>query len=468
MRALPLRLRVALAAAAGVLVAVAALAGAAQYLVGHELRASQDRGLRGRATDVARLSVSAPALLSAPGALDAPYGGQDLLVEVVDRRGRIVARSSALGGRLLPADALLAQAIRRGRTGYAGTALSGEPLRIFAAPLPEARTDAGGGAVLVASSAREIERTADHVRTLILLCALAVAAVGGAVAALLTGRGLTPLRRLVAAAGDIERTGDPSRRLPADARAGGEIGELTRTLNAMLASLETARRSERRFLADASHELRTPVTALRGNLLYLRRQGTADAETIADLTADVDRLARLVDDLLALERHTQVDAAQAPVQLADVARAVAEAAGAGVAVDAPDPVTVHGDEDALRRALENLVANALIHGRPPVQLAVRRDGERARVTISDGGPGLTAEEATSAFDRFWRGGLARGHPGSGLGLAIVRATARAHGGDVEVEGATFTIDLPSADRTSSIVRDPSDDGPTVGDIPLTT
>jgi signal transduction histidine kinase len=467
MRRLPLRLRIALVAAAAVLVAVAALAGAAQYLVGHELRASQDRGLRGRATDVARLSASAPALLTAPGALNAPYGGQDLLVEVVDRHGRIVARSGALGGRLLPSDALLGQAIRHGRTGYARADLSGEPLRVFAAPLPQAGTVAGGGAVLVASSAREIERTADHVRTLILLCALAIAAVVGVVAALLTGRGLAPLRRLAAAAGDIERTGDASRRLAAGAGAGGEIGALTQTLNAMLASLEEARRSERRFLADASHELRTPVTAMRGNLLFLARGG-ADPETVADLRADVDRLARLVDDLLALERQTQAAAPRAPVALADLAREVVAGADARVTLDAPEPVGIRGDEDALRRALENLVANALIHGRPPVRIAVRRADDRARISVSDGGSGLSDDEARTAFDRFWRGAASRDRPGSGLGLAIVRATARAHGGDVEVHGATFTIDLPAADRTLDIVRDPSEQGPNVGDVPLTT
>jgi two-component system, OmpR family, sensor kinase len=467
MSRLPLRLRVALGAAAGVLLAVAALAGAAQYLVRHELRASQDRGLRGRATDVARLSVSAPALLTAPGALDAPYGGQDLLVEVLDRRVRIVARSSALGGRLLPADALLAQAIHGGHTGYARAKLSGEPLRVFAAPLPDASSAAGGGAVLVASSAREIERTADHVRTLILLCALAIAAAGGAAAAALTGRGLAPLRRLAAAASDIERTGDASRRLPADADAGGEIDRLTRTLNGMLASLEEARRSERRFLADASHELRTPVTALRGNLLYLARHGT-DAETVADLAADVDRLARLVDDLLVLERHTQAAAPRRPVALDDVARAVAAEADGLVAVDAPSPVWVAGDADALRRALENLVGNALTHGHPPVRVAARRTGDRALVVVSDAGPGLSADEAGAAFDRFWRAPAARGRPGSGLGLAIVRATARAHGGEVTVHGATFTIDLPAGDGPPAIIRDPSEQAPSVQDVPLAT
>jgi two-component system sensor histidine kinase MprB len=247
---LPLRLRVALAAAVGVLLAVAALGFAAEWLVRHELHASQDRALRLRAGDVARLSASAPALLTSPAALDGPSGGQDLLVEVLDRRGRIVARSGALGGRLLPTGALVRAAIASGRTGFAQGAVSGEPLRIFVGPLPDAGGPAAGGAVIVASTEREIARTADRVRQLILLCALAAAALGAAVAAALTGRGLAPLLRLSAAATDIEHTGDPALRLPA-AGGGPEIAELTRTLNAMLAALETARATER--LARAPH-----------------------------------------------------------------------------------------------------------------------------------------------------------------------------------------------------------------------
>jgi signal transduction histidine kinase len=465
MRGLPLRLRVALAAAVGVLLAVAGLAAAAQYLVHQELQASQDRALRSRATDVARLSVSAPALLTAPGALDAASGGQDLLVEVLDRHGRIVARSGALGGRLLPTGALLNAAIRRGQTGYGRGDVSGGAIRVFAAPLPDAGGVAAGGAVIVAASAGEVVRTADRVRTLILLSALAAAALGGLVAALLTGRGLAPLRRLVGAAGEIERTGDPARRLPED--GAGEIGDLTRTLNAMLASLEDARRGERRFLADASHELRTPVTALRGNVAYLARHG-ADPETVADLRADVDRLARLVDDLLALERQTQAPAERAPVALHQVARDAAAAAGAGVRVAAVDGVWVQGDGDALRRALDNLIANALTHGAPPVVVTVGRAGDRARVAVADGGPGLGAEDARVAFDRFWRGARSGDRPGTGLGLAIVRATARAHGGDVTVDGATFTLDLPAGAPPATIVRDPSEPPPSVNDVPLTT
>jgi signal transduction histidine kinase len=458
-----LRLRVALAAALGVFLAVAALGGAAEYVVRHELRASQDRGLRGRAVDVARLSLSAPALLTSPGALDAPYGGQDLLVEVVDRQGRIVARSSALGGRLLVADRALRDAIAGGRGSYGDTTLAGEPLRVFAAPLPAAARLAGGGAVLVASSEREIEDTADDVRTLLLLCGLAAAIVGALAGALLTGRGLAPLRRLTAAAREIERAGDAARRLP-PAATQGEVAELTDTLNRMLGALEVAQRSERRFLADASHELRTPVTALRGNVDYLARHG-ADPETVADLTADVERLARLVDDLLVLERQGQAPAAAGRVALDAIARAAAATADdVEVRVDDGGPVLVEGDEAALRRALDNLIANALVHGRPPVQVIVARDGEEARVAVVDAGPGLAREDAEAAFERFWRSPASRARPGTGLGLAIVRAVATAHGGRAKADGSTFAIVLPALPDGTGIVRERSESASSVPDV----
>jgi two-component system sensor histidine kinase MprB len=464
MTRLPLRLRVALAAGIGLLVAVAALGVAALFVVGHELHAAQDRALRGRAADIARLSASAPGLLASPGALGAPNGGQDLLVEVLDRHGRIVTRSASLGGRLL-SETAVPRAVRDGRTSYANAGLSGEPLRLFTAPLADTGGLAGGGAVIVASTTREIDRTVDRVRTLILLCAIAAATIGGALAALLTGRGLAPVRRLADAAEAIEHTGDPARRLPAE--GGGELAALTRTLNAMLDSLAQARSAERRLLADASHELRTPIMALRGNVDYVARHG-ADPEAMADLRADVDRLGRLVDDLLALERPASATPERVPVALDRLAREAAAAATAPVAVAANEPVWVLGDAESLRRAIGNMVANAIVHGAPPVTVAVARARDRARLSVSDGGPGLSAEQAAVAFDRFWRAPAARGRGGSGLGLAIVRATARAHGGDVEVAGATFTLDLPLGPSEERIVRDPSEEPRSVGDTSLTS
>jgi two-component system, OmpR family, sensor kinase len=241
------------------------------------------------------------------------------------------------------------------------------------------------------------------------------------------------------AAAEVERTGDPRRRLPLPS-SNDEVGRLANTLNEMLASLERARDRERRFLADASHELRTPLTALRGNIAYLARHG-ATSELLADLEHDAERLTRLADDLLALSREEASASPDGDVRLDELARAAAEL-HPGVALEASEPVTVRGEHGSLERALDNLLENARVHGpkNGAVSLTVERNGDVARVTVADEGGGLRVEEKHLAFQRFWRRDAAR--PGSGLGLAIVRATAERHGGRVYAEGAHFTIELP--------------------------
>ena len=168
------------------------------------------------------------------------------------------------------------------------------------------------------------------------------------------------------------------------------MAALTDTLNGMLAALESAQRSERRFLADASHELRTPVTALRGNVEYVARHG-ADPEAMADLRADAERLARLVDDLLVLERQGQGVPAREPVDLSDLARAAAEG-HEEVAVEVRSRAVAEGDPASLRRALDNLLANALVHGRAPVRILVAGEGDVVRLVVDDAGPGLAPGE----------------------------------------------------------------------------
>ena len=424
-----------------VVVAVACLAVSAQLLVAHQLRSSLDTSLRSRAIDVAHLSVSAPALLTAPGALEAPAGGRQLSVEVLDRRGRFVARSLTLGAKLLPASAASERALRDGRSGFADVALGSEPLRLFAAPLPVGRGQAAGGAVLVAASTNDIEGTLHGLAWLLLLSGALAAAVGGAGAAVLTRRGLRPLGRLSTAAKEIERTGDPARRLP-DPRAEDEVADLARTLNAMLAALDAARRRERRFVADASHELRTPLTSLAGNVDFVARYGL-NPEVLADLLLDTERLQRLVDDLLALEREAASAGPVEPVRLDHiVTRAVGERPGARVGTLVA--VTVVGDADALRRALENLLENAEVHGDGEVVVSLTLVDGRALLAVTDEGAGFAPDDAEHAFERFWRGPRARGSPGAGLGLAIVRATAERHGGTVTASGATVRIAIPAS------------------------
>jgi signal transduction histidine kinase len=255
------------------------------------------------------------------------------------------------------------------------------------------------------------------------------------------------LRRLAAAAGEIERTADPSRRLPLT-DAPDEIGQLTGVLNRMLVSLEAARTGERRFLADASHELRTPVTTLLGNVEFAARHG-ADAEVLEELVRDARRLARLVDDLLVLERAGASGASQGvPVDLADVVQEVVSRHDGRVVAADVAAVWVTGDRSELARALENLVENALVHGPAggAVTISLVGSGGRALLTVRDEGPGPDPGDLERLFERFWRGPEASARPGSGLGLSIVAAIARRHGGAVRVAGSAFTVDLPAVDR----------------------
>jgi two-component system, OmpR family, sensor kinase len=441
----PLRVRLVIAATGAILVAVCLFALAAVLLVDHDLRGALDQALRQRAEQVAELAVSAPDVLTNPGALESPVSGRELAVEVIDARGRLVARSETLGARLLPEGRLAAAAIGRGSIGYQNFKLDGRPFRLFAAPIAQAGGPASGGAVLVASDTSDIDHTVGHLGFVLALSGAGAALLAALAAAFLTTRGLRPLRRLAAAAAEIERTADPAKRLPSSA-APDEIGALTGVLNRMLSALDAARSSERRFLADASHELRTPVTALRGNVEYAARHG-AGPEVLADLRHDAERLARLVDDLLVLERVGASDPAEAtePIELDALVRDLARGRER-IELGVLEPVRAHADRDSLARAIGNVVENALIHGPAdrPATVTVRAERGRALVTVADEGPGPRSADRDRVFERFWRGQDSAGRPGSGLGLAIAEAIVERYRGRIRLDGSAFTIELPLA------------------------
>jgi two-component system, OmpR family, sensor kinase len=441
-----IRTRSVVAATAAIVLALLVVGVGVDLLVSRRLHSSLDHTLRQRAVEVAQLAASAPALLTTPGALDSPLGGTQLSVEVIDRHGRIVARSLSLGGRVLAVDPQVERAIQDGTTSYGNARLDDRHLRVYVVPLADVSGAAAGGAAVVAASTRDVDDTLASLRGFLLTAGAIAAALAAVAVALLLRRALRPLGELADAAATVERTGDPTRRLP-EPGTDDEVERLATTLNAMLASLERARDAERRFLADASHELRTPLTALRGNVAYLVRHG-ATPEIVAELAADAERLAQLADDLLALSREEAAATLDDEVRLDELARAAADGDGS-VTVLAPEPVAVRGDEQALERALANLVENARRHGPDggAISVAVERDGDIARISVSDEGRGLQPYEAERAFERFWRGHTSE--PGSGLGLAIVRATAERHGGRAYAVGSRFTIELPA-------VREPSE------------
>ena len=434
--------RVAVAAALAIIVATLTLGGAVLGLVDRGLRGSVDSGLTARAAEIAALEQATPKLLAEPGALDSAVAGRALLVEVTDAHARLRGRSLALGGRVLPADDLISSALRTSQGRFATRRLGGSSIRIYVRPLSLAARGRGDGAVAVAADVSDISRSLERTRSITLLAAVLATLVGVLAALALTRRAIRPLGRLSVAAEGIIASADETMRLPAP-QTGDEVARLAETLNRMLAAIETARERERRFVADASHELRTPLTALRGNAAHALAH-PHDRAIGAEILADVERLGRTLDDLLALAREDVGERPETLVSVAEIARRAAAREGAELAQC--DDAWVLGDGEALDRALTNLIENARTHGPPgaPIRVRAERHPGRVHLSVDDGGEGLVGAAAVHAFDRFWRGGDAAERSGSGLGLAIVRATAERHGGAVVVRRGRFTIDLPEA------------------------
>lgn len=451
-----LRGRAALAAAVAIIAAVVILGTAIEVLAARQLHSALDRTLRARAAEIARLSATAPALLVTPaGVLETPLGGQQLSVEILDKRGRIVARSLGLGARVLPAVDLIAAATARGTTGYADGHVGTEPVRMYVAPLADVGgAAAAGGAVVIAAATGTIQENLDRIRLFVVLGGVGAALAAAAAVWLLMARALQPLDELARVAGEIEASGDSRRRFPESASA-EEARRLGVTLNEMLGALERARARERQFIADASHELRTPLTALRGNAAYIARHG-ADPSALDDLALDAERVSRLVDDLLALSRE---DAALPPNELVRLDELAREVASSDVDVDVQGPIEVRGDRAALERTLANLMENARRYGPAGgrIRVSAHEEGDVARLAVEDDGDGLAAADVSHAFERFWRGRAARENGGSGLGLAIVAATAARHGGRVVVEGSRFTIEVPLLKNLSKSLATTSGD-----------
>lgn len=281
---------------------------------------------------------------------------------------------------------------------------------------------------------------------------------------LLSRQVLSPLQRVTHAASRVTSR-DLSQRVPVP-RSNDEIRELAITLNRMLDRLQESFETQRRFTADASHELRTPVTAIVGHANYLLRRTNPHPDQIDSLTVirrEAERMAKLVNDLLELARADagfSIDLE--PINLLDVVEAVhmevAPVAGnAEISVTSPQPLLqVMGDAARLKQVVLNLVQNALNAGATSVSISLGRDKDNVRLEVLDNGPGIPEEAIPHLFDRFYRvdGARSTRGNGSGLGLAIVRWIVQQHGGKVEVdskvgEGSVFTVLLPALDDSEA-------------------
>jgi two-component system, OmpR family, sensor kinase len=283
---------------------------------------------------------------------------------------------------------------------------------------------------------------------------------------LLASAGLRPVEAMRRRAGEVSLTHD-GERLPLPA-AHDEVRRLGETLNEMLDRLRRSFDRERRFVADASHELRTPVAVIKAELEAALRAGGHDAQVREALVAaleECDHLAQLAEDLLIVARAAEGElpmrheAIEVRPLLEGVRTRFADRArehGRDVTVDAGDGLRVEADDFRLRQALGNLVDNALRHGAGDIVLRARRSEEDGGVEleVADHGPGFDPNLADRAFERFARGDAARTRGGTGLGLAIVRAIAEAHGGRAEIvadanSGATVRLWLPSGSSKPS-------------------
>ena len=333
--------------------------------------------------------------------------------------------------------------------------------------------------IVVAGSS--LERTDDeleelrHILLYVVPIALALAAIGGW---FLANRGLSPV---AAMANRARRIGaeDLSARLPVT-NPGDELGRLAETFNALLGRLESSLIQQRQFMADASHELRTPVTTTRtaANVALQRphRDERDYREALEIVEQQTARLSRIVDDMFTLAR---ADAGNYPVrhdamyldeltdEIVRAARVVAAARHVRIEVDAISPAPLAGDEELVRRLIANLVDNAVRHTADgtAVRVAITGEADRFVITVSDEGPGIPPESQRHIFERFYRADAARsrseGNGGAGLGLALVRWIANVHGGSAELtssseRGSTFTVVLPvnSAFMRRSLLSNP--------------
>ena len=366
-------------------------------------------------------------------------------------------------------DAALAELVINGQVAESIELSSGRGLRVLGelgelrvvdpsavtSPTPGIRRF--GAAMFVGIPAASVADTlARLARDLGLTVVLAFVAFGAGVF-LLSRQVLAPVKRVTSAAGRI--TGrDLSRRVPVP-RSQDEMRELAVTINHMLERLQESFETQRRFTADASHELRTPVTAIVGHTNYLLRRTRPTPEQVDSLTVirrEAERMAKLVNDLLELAR---ADAGFAispePANLTEIVEAVhmevAPMAGATeIEVHTPDKdVVVEGDPARLKQVLLNLVQNALNAGASRVSIGLRRERDHVELEVLDNGPGIPESAIPHLFDRFYRvdGARSTRGNGSGLGLAIVRWIVSQHGGQVSVEsrigeGTVFRVELP--------------------------
>jgi signal transduction histidine kinase len=443
------------------------------FILDHTLDAEADRQLAAQAREIAGTSRVRAGYTPGGYWIVLPdvdvFASPNVYVQVTTLEGEVQARSANLDKAVLPVGAGALEAARRGASIYEefwlDEVIAGRRLRIYSAPLV---IDDGTlvGVLQVARPLMSTEAPLGLLR-LILVVMGAISLVIAMVAGWVMARAaLMPIDRLAQAAQVIGAAQDFKQRVPHNGPR-DEVGRLAVTFNEMLGRLqsayehlEAALTAQRRFIADASHELRTPLTSIRGNIGFLRRVVDMDPldrdDALVDVASEVERMSRLVNDLLTLAR---ADAGQhlpkSTVEVAPLVREVARQARflndgeVEVSLGPIDDARVCGDPDHLKQLLLILADNAVKYTPAGgwVSLTARQRATRLCLEVADSGVGISPDDQQRVFERFYRADPARSPGGAGLGLAIARWIAEEHGGSIAVrstpgQGSVFTVELP--------------------------
>jgi two-component system, OmpR family, sensor histidine kinase MprB len=425
-------LRARIAAAAGLAVALAVIAAAAAVYFGvrGQLRGEVDQSLRERAEVLAGLgSFRGPG----PDAPPQPFGGPEGFVQLVLPNGRALTRPNQ--SEQLPVEDRAREIAAEGSGSYlTDLTVEGVHLRVLTEALSQ------GGAIQFARPLDEVDRQLDRILLVLLFVGAGGVALGAGLGALVARTALAPIGRFTRRTEELAADPDPSQRMEVSGQ--DELARLARSFNATLDALERSVEAQRQLVADASHELRTPIASLRANIQTLRdadRLPAAELEALqADVVEELDELTALVADVVELARGAEPAELADEVRLDEVVDAVVERARAraGELADfdvRTEPTLVRGDPRRIHRAVSNLVDNAVKWSPPAGTVELVLAG--GTLAVRDHGPGFAEDDLPHLFERFYRADSARGLPGSGLGLAIVRQAAEAHGGSVEASNA---------------------------------
>jgi signal transduction histidine kinase len=386
----------------------------------------------------------------------------DVYIQVWDRNGQIESASQNIAGFNFPMDP---DGLNASRPIYRDVSIGDVRLRVLTVPLIISESNRVIGTLQAGTSLVMVDATQNLLLWVLLIGAVISMTIAGLAGWISTNQALTPLEAVTQTALQITRADDLSQRIPYRGPHDDEVGQLIRAFNQTLSRLENLFNTQRRFLADVGHELRTPLTVIKGNVDLMRRMDCTDDESMSGIENEVDRLTRLVGDLLLL---AQAESGKLPLandiveldtlllEVFNQMRVLAKDR-VGLQLGEIDQVLVCGDNDRLKQVLVNLIGTAIKYTPEGGEIVVGlgKVERRARLTVSDDGPGIPPEDLPHIFERFYRGEKSRTRSregkGFGLGLSIAYWIVRNHGGQIDVssqeeKGTTFCVWLPLAEK----------------------